>query len=92
MFKEFIPSDWNDDQIVQVSLRWKNSGCGQRTARRSKNGHLYSSLRHDFPIAVVKQKEFRHAADGLLQAKAYAEILGLKFACYERQEIIDLIS
>jgi type I restriction enzyme, R subunit len=35
----------------------------------------------DFPIAVVEAKAgYKHAADGLQQAKAYAEMLGLKFA------------
>src|SRR6185295_15117817 len=35
----------------------------------------------DFPLAVVEAKdEYRHAADGLQQAKQYAEMLGLKFA------------
>jgi len=35
----------------------------------------------DFPIAVVEAKAaHKHAADGLDQAKQYAEILGLKFA------------
>ena len=40
-------------------------------------------LRHtrDFPIAVVEAKgDYKKAADGLQQAKDYAEILGLKFA------------
>jgi len=37
--------------------------------------------RRDFPLAVVEAKAaFRHAADGLQQAKQYAEMLGLKFA------------
>jgi len=35
----------------------------------------------DFPLAVVEAKAaYKHAADGLQQAKAYAEMLGLKFA------------
>jgi type I restriction enzyme R subunit len=37
--------------------------------------------RRDFPLAVVEAKAaYKHAADGLQQAKAYAEMLGLKFA------------
>jgi type I restriction enzyme R subunit len=40
--------------------------------------------RRDFPLAVVEAKaEYKTAADGLQQAKQYAEMLGLKFACYE---------
>lgn len=35
----------------------------------------------DFPLAVVEAKaEYRHAADGMQQAKQYAEMLGLRFA------------
>jgi len=35
----------------------------------------------DFPLAVVEAKAaYKHAAAGLQQAKAYAEMLGLKFA------------
>src|SRR5437867_9575183 len=35
----------------------------------------------DFPIAVVEAKaDYRSAADGMQQAKSYAEMLGLKFA------------
>src|SRR5436309_674920 len=37
--------------------------------------------RRDFPLAVVEAKpEYKTAADGLQQAKRYAEMLGLKFA------------
>lgn len=37
--------------------------------------------RRDFPLAVVEAKaSYKNAADGLQQAKQYAEMLGLKFA------------
>jgi type I restriction enzyme R subunit len=37
--------------------------------------------RRDFPLAVVEAKAgYKHAADGLQQAKQYAEMLSLKFA------------
>ena len=37
--------------------------------------------RRDFPLAVVEAKAaYKHAADGLQQAKQYAEMLDLKFA------------
>src|SRR5437764_4083026 len=37
--------------------------------------------RRDFPLAVVEAKAaYRQAADGIQQAKQYAEMLGLKFA------------
>ena len=52
-------------------------------ARRGKQKRSDYLLRYnpDFPIAVVEAKSrYRHAADGLQQAKEYAEILGLRFA------------
>lgn len=52
-------------------------------ARRGKQKRADYVLRYspDFPIAVVEAKaRYRHAADGLQQAKDYAEVLGLKFA------------
>lgn len=47
--------------------------------------------RRDFPLAVVEAKaEYRSAADGLQQAKQYAEMLALKFAYASNgQEIIE---
>ena len=52
-------------------------------ARRGpqKRADYLLRYRADFPIAVVEAKaNYRHAGDGLQQAKEYAEILGLKFA------------
>jgi type I restriction enzyme, R subunit len=52
-------------------------------AERKKNKRADYLLRYtrDFPIAVTEAKaEYKKAADGLQQAKDYAEILGLKFA------------
>ena len=52
-------------------------------ARRGpqKRADYLLRYRPDFPIAVVEAKaNYRHAGDGLQQAKEYAEILGLKFA------------
>lgn len=45
----------------------------------------------DFPLAVVEAKAaYRRAADGLQQAKAYAEMLGLLFAyATNGQEIVE---
>src|SRR3954466_11117988 len=38
------------------------------------------NYRRDFPLAVVEAKDAsRNVADGLQQAKQYAEMLGLKF-------------
>lgn len=52
-------------------------------ARRGKQKRADYVLRYNpnFPIAVVEAKaRYRHAPDGLQQAKDYAETLGLKFA------------
>ena len=52
-------------------------------ARRGKQKRSDYLLRYnpDFPIAVVEAKSrYKHAAEGLQQAKEYAEILGLRFA------------
>jgi type I restriction enzyme, R subunit len=51
--------------------------------RRGKQKRADYLLRYtaNFPIAVVEAKaEYKSAADGVQQAKEYAEILGLKFA------------
>ncbi len=53
------------------------------TARRGKQKRADYILRYrpDFPIAVVEAKaRYKNAAEGLQQAREYAEILGLKFA------------
>ncbi len=75
---------WDDDQIrEQVSFTdGRILVAGRRAARKKqKRADYILRYRHDFPIAVVEAKaEYRHAADGLPQAKTYAEILGLKFA------------
>lgn len=52
-------------------------------ARRGKQKRADYLLRYrpDYPIAVVEAKaRYKNAADGLQQAREYAEILGLKFA------------
>jgi hypothetical protein len=51
--------------------------------RRKKQKRADYLLRHtaDFPIAVVEAKaDYKKPADGLQQAKEYAQILDLKFA------------
>ena len=48
---------------------------------KQKRADYLLRYRPDFPIAVVEAKaRYRSAADGVQQAKEYAEILGLKFA------------
>jgi type I restriction enzyme R subunit len=55
---------------------------GSRATRRpGKRADYILCYTRDFPIAVVEAKaEDKPAASGLQQAKAYADILGLKFA------------
>src|SRR5688572_13017039 len=55
---------------------------GNRAVRRKgKRADYILRYTRDFPIAVVEAKaEDEQAADGLQQAKDYAEILKLKFA------------
>ncbi len=49
--------------------------------RPSKRVDYLLRYRRDFPLAVVEAKpEYKTAADGLQQAKQYAEMLSLKFA------------
>ena len=53
------------------------------TARRGRQKRADYLLRYrpDFPIAVVEAKaRYKHAAEGLQQARQYAEMLGLAFA------------
>jgi type I restriction enzyme, R subunit len=54
-----------------------------RKARRKKAKRFDYLLRYsqNFPIAIVEaKKKYKLAADGIQQAKDYAQILGLKFA------------
>ena len=53
-----------------------------RRAGASRSGRTtFCDNRPDFPIAIVEAKaRYKHAAEGLQQAKDYAEILGLRFA------------
>ena len=54
---------------------------GKARRGRQKRADFILRYRSDFPIAVVEAKsKYKHAADGLQQAREYAEILGLKFA------------
>jgi type I restriction enzyme, R subunit len=53
----------------------------QAKRKQGKRADYILRYTRDFPIAVVEAKPiYKHAADGLQQAKDYAEILGLKFA------------
>ena len=64
---------FTDGKIVFV-------GAKARRGKQKRADYLLR-FRPDFPIAVVEAKaDYKHAADGLQQAKEYAEILGVKFA------------
>jgi type I restriction enzyme R subunit len=75
---------WEDEQIrEQVTFtdgRIVPIG-GKATRKKQKRADYILRYRRDFPIAVIEAKaSYRHPADGLPQAKAYAQALGLKFA------------
>lgn len=54
---------------------------GEPRRGRAKRADYILRYRPDYPIAVVEAKAaYRHAADGVQQAKDYAVILGLRFA------------
>jgi type I restriction enzyme R subunit len=86
--KEVLPklyeSGWTDDLILQE--RTFTDGkiiVAGRKAKRKKKKRFDYLLRYsqNFPIAIVEAKsKYKNAADGMQQAKEYAEILNLKFA------------
>src|SRR5215472_8677910 len=75
---------WSDDQISEQ--RYFTDGrivvAGTKVKRRpQKRADYLLRYARDFALAVVEAKAaYRNAADGLQQAKEYADILGLKFA------------
>ncbi|WP_312296917.1 EcoAI/FtnUII family type I restriction enzme subunit R [Chryseobacterium sp.] len=86
--KEVLPklyeSKWTDDLILEqrTFTAGKIIVIG-RKAKRQKAKRFDYLLRYsqNFPIAVVEaKKKYKSAADGMQQAKDYAQILGLKFA------------
>jgi type I restriction enzyme R subunit len=86
--KEVLPklyaSLWTDELILEqrTFTDGKIIVVG-RKARRKKAKRFDYLLRYsqNFPIAIVEaKKKYKLAADGIQQAKDYAQILGLKFA------------
>jgi len=75
---------WDDDQILeQKSFTDGRIIVVEDKSWRGKQKRADYLLyyRRNFPLAVVEAKaSYKKAADGLQQAKDYAEILGLKFA------------
>jgi type I restriction enzyme, R subunit len=64
---------------------------GQPKRGKQKRADYILRYRPDYPIGVVEAKaKYKTAAEGLQQAKEYAEILGLKFAyATNGQEIVE---
>ena len=87
---------WDNDPHSIAEQRCFTDGRivvrGSRAERRKgkRADHLLCYTR-DFTLAVVEAKaEYKKAADGLQQAKDYAQILGLKFAYSSNgEEIIE---
>jgi type I restriction enzyme R subunit len=75
---------WNDDQISEQKsfTDGRIVVAGNEPRRRpSKRADYLLRFARDFMLAVVEAKPvYNLPADGLQQAKDYAEILGLKFA------------
>jgi type I restriction enzyme, R subunit len=65
---------------------------GKARRGRQKRADFILRYRSDFPSAVVEAKsKYKQAADGLQQAREYAEILGLKFAySTNRHQIVEI--
>ena len=75
---------WNDDQICEQRCftdgRVFVVGNSPRRGKRKQADYILRYTR-DFPLAIIEAKsKYRTAAEGLQQAKEYAEILDLKFA------------
>jgi type I restriction enzyme, R subunit len=75
---------WNDDQISEQKsfTNGRIVVAGSKPTRRpQKRADYLLKYRRDFTLAVVEAKSiYNSPADGLQQAKEYAEILELKFA------------
>lgn len=77
---------WDDEPHAINEQRTFTDGrvifVGGKVKRgKQKRADYLLRYRPDFPIAVVEAKAcYKSAADGVQQAKDYAEILGLKFA------------
>jgi type I restriction enzyme R subunit len=87
---------WDNDPHSIAEQRYFTGGRivvrGSRAERRKgKRADYLLRYTRDFTLAVVEAKaEYKKAADGLQQAKDYAQILGLKFAYASNgEEIIE---
>jgi type I restriction enzyme R subunit len=86
--KEVLPKLYESQWTNELILEQRTFTDGKiivigRKARRNKAKRFDYLLRYsqNFPIAIVEaKKKYKLAADGIQQAKEYAQILGLKFA------------
>ncbi len=83
---KLIQAGWDDDSHSFTEQKTFTDGrivlAGSKTRRHpQKRADYLLRYTRDFMIAVVEAKAaYKKAADGLQQAKDYAEILGLQFA------------
>jgi type I restriction enzyme R subunit len=83
---KLIDAGWDNEPHSFTEQRTFTDGrivVSGSKVRRKKQKRADYLLRHtaDYPIAVVEAKaDYKKAADGLQQAKEYAQILDLKFA------------
>ena len=84
VIKRLYDAGWTDDQISEQKTFTDGRIVvvgNKATRRRQKRADYLLRYRPDFTIAVVEAKAaYKHYADGLQQAKEYAQMLGLKFA------------
>ncbi len=83
---KLLAAGWDDDPHSIAEQRTITDGriipAGKGFIRKPpKRVDYLLRYARDFPLAVVEAKAgYKSASDGLQQAKAYAEMLGLKFA------------
>lgn len=94
---KLLAAGWDTDPHSIAEQRTITDGriipVGQGFVRKSpKRVDYLLRYTRDFPLAVVEAKAaYKSAADGVQQAKSYAEMLGLKFAyATNGQEILEI--
>lgn len=86
VFPKLVQSGWDNDPHSFTEQKTFTDGrivpVGEKVRRRpQKRADYLLRYTRDFLIAVVEAKAaYKSPADGLQQAKGYAEVLGLKFA------------
>lgn len=74
------PHSFTEQRVFTDGRVYVSADAKTRRGERKRVDYLLRYTR-DFPIAVVEAKrKFKHPADGLGQARDYAEALGLRFA------------